>query len=251
VVARPLSSASLWGLTLQADQRGIPANSARSGQPPGNVISVRSSRVSVGLPLASMSGADEARPTVGKFLGIQAGKALLIGVITDVTLAAEHGYNGIAHLDLVGEVKDAGTALARFQRGVAEYPAIGDPVAPIGTRERRLIFNIRGSSVIDIGHLHQDGTVGAYIDVNDMLSKHFAVLGTTGVGKSSGVVLILQEAMRARPDLRIFVLDPHNEYGRCFGDRALLINPRNLKLPFWLDDTESAQALNCKTGPLG
>ena len=30
----------------------------------------------------------------------------------------------------------------------------------------------------------------------------------------------------------------HNEYGRCFGDRALVLNPRNLKLPFWLFNFE-------------
>ena len=65
-------------------------------------------------------------------------------------------------------------------------------------------------------------------------SKHFAVLGTTGVGKSSAVALILQEIMEARPNLRMFVLDPHNEYGRCFGERAQVLNPGNLKLPFWL-----------------
>ena len=50
--------------------------------------------------------------------------------------------------------------------------------------------------------------------------------------------MILDEIMRARPDLRIFLLDGHNEYGRCFGDRANVINPRNLKLPFWLFNFE-------------
>ena len=30
----------------------------------------------------------------------------------------------------------------------------------------------------------------------------------------------------------------HNEYGRCFGDRAQVLNPRNLKLPFWLFNFE-------------
>ena len=53
-----------------------------------------------------------------------------------------------------------------------------------------------------------------------MLSKHFAVLGTTGVGKSSGVALILQQILDARPNLRVFLLDGHNEYG------ALLRRPR-------------------------
>jgi DNA helicase HerA-like ATPase len=227
---------------LQVDQLGIPAGAAHPvGEPLGYVVSVRGSQASVGLPPVSADASDDTRATVGKFLGVSTGKSLLIGVITDVAiepLASEHGYQTIAHIDLVGEIKENGTSLARFQRGVSEYPAIADPVELIGARELRLVFNIRGGSVIDIGHLQQDSSIGAYIDVNDMLSKHFAVLGTTGVGKSSGVVLILQEVMRARPDLRIFVLDPHNEYGRSFGERALLMNPRNLKLPFWLFNFE-------------
>jgi len=71
-----------------------------------------------------------------------------------------------------------------------------------------------------------------------MLSKHFAVLGSTGVGKSSGVSLLMNEILKSRPTLRVFLLDVHNEYGRCFGDRALVLNPRNLKLPFWLFNFE-------------
>ena len=226
------------GADLQVDQLGIPAGAAHpAGEPLGYVVSVRGSQASVGLPPVS-DASDDSRATVGKFLGVSTGKSLLIGVITDVAIepfATEHGYQTTARIDLVGEIKESGTALARFQRGVSEYPVIGDPVELIGARELRLVFNIRASSVIDIGLAEP---IGAYIDVNDMLSKHFAVLGTTGVGKSSGVVLILQEVMRARPDLRIFVLDPHNEYGRSFGERALLMNPRNLKLPFWLFNFE-------------
>ena len=71
-----------------------------------------------------------------------------------------------------------------------------------------------------------------------MLSKHFAVLGTTGVGKSNGVVIILQQILETRPDVRVFLLDAHNEYGKCFGEQALVLNPRNLKLPFWLFNFE-------------
>jgi DNA helicase HerA-like ATPase len=227
---------------LPIDQLAIPASSMPSaGEPLGRVISVRGSQASVGLPAPPADAADQPSVTVGKFLGIRCGKSLLIGVITDVsvqTQAREQGYHATALLDLVGEIKEHGSPLAYFQRGISEYPAIGNPVASIGARELRLVFNISGGSAIDIGHLQQDSTIGAYIDVNEMLSKHFAVLGTTGVGKSSGVVLILQEVMRARPDLRLFVLDAHNEYGRSFGDRALLLNPRNLKLPFWLFNFE-------------
>ena len=71
-----------------------------------------------------------------------------------------------------------------------------------------------------------------------MLSKHFAVLGSTGVGKSSGVAVILNAILDARPNLRIFLLDGHNEFGRCFGARANVVNAATLKLPFWLFNFE-------------
>ena len=186
----------------------------------------------------------KARSTVGKFLGIRAGESLLIGVITNVSIETsaltndDRGGRSAADLDLVGEIKQSAAGQAQFQRGVTEYPAIGDSVFAVGARELRLVFNASSTSAIEIGHLAQDSSIAAYVDVDDMLSKHFAVLGTTGVGKSSAVVLMLQEILRARPDLRIFVLDAHNEYGRPFGDKALVFNPRNLRLPFWLFNFE-------------
>jgi DNA helicase HerA-like ATPase len=206
-------------------------------------VAVRGSQASVGLAASFARDVAEPRVTVGKFLGIRVGNSLLVGVVTDVSLRTEpvpreQDYITVAALDIIGEILDLDGPMARFKRGVADYPAIGDPVTFIGSRELKLIFNISGSSVVDIGHLQQDASVGAYVDVDDMLSKHFAVLGTTGVGKSSGVALILRQILEARPDLRILVLDVHNEYRPCFGAKAQVLSPRNMKLPFWLFNFE-------------
>ena len=76
------------------------------------------------------------------------------------------------------------------------------------------------------------------MDIDHLVSRHFAILGATGVGKSSGVAIILQKILETRPNLRVFLVDPHNEYGRCFGDKAQVLNPRNLRLPFWLFNFE-------------
>ena len=40
--------------------------------------------------------------------------------------------------------------------------------------------------------------------------------------------------MEARSDLRMLLIDAHNEYADCFEDRAHVLGPANLKLPFWL-----------------
>jgi hypothetical protein len=214
-----------------------------AGRTCGHVLSVSGSQASVGLPLESIDPVREASVTVGKFLRIQRAKSLLIGMVTEVTqdvsaAARERGYRAAARLDMMGEIRQRDDGKAYFQRGVTDYPAIGDPAALITRDELRLIYDISGSDTIDIGYLQQDTSIGAYINVDEMLNKHFAILGTTGVGKSSGVALILQQILDARPNLRLFLLDGHNEYGRCFGERALVLNPRNLKLPFWLFNFE-------------
>jgi DNA helicase HerA-like ATPase len=212
-------------------------------RPLGHVLSVNGSQASVGLLPFKQPGAEDQRATVGKFLGIRSGTSLLIGMITNVTLetaavARELGYGATAHLDMMGEIKESAAGTQYFQRGVTDYPVIGDSADLITSAELRLVYNIGGAHRIDVGHLQQDPSIGAYINVDEMVNKHFAVLGTTGVGKSTGVALILHQILQARPDLRIFLLDGHNEYSRCFGDKAQTLNPRNVKLPFWLFNFE-------------
>src|SRR5262249_17044875 len=152
------------------------------------------------------------RLTVGKFATIKTAKALLVGVITDVSIAASSPAKdvdnyGTAHLDLMGEIRvRAGrSGPGQFHRGVTDYPTIGDSAAPLTNDEMRAIFDTFGSRSIKVGHLQQDNAIGVSVDVDELLSKHFAVLGTTGVGKSSAVTLILHQVLRARPDLRVLL----------------------------------------------
>lgn len=206
----------------------------------GRVISVRGSLARVGLLAASQMPISEVRATVGRFVSIRCAGSVIVAMITEVScenLSSSDGYIAIASVDLLGEILNAADK-AKFQRGVTNYPTIGDAVDLITSQELRTIYAPTGSDQINVGFLQQDRSVVAYVDVEEMLSKHFAVLGSTGVGKSTGVSLLLNEILKARPNLRIFLLDVHNEYGRCFGDRALVLNPRNLKLPFWLFNFE-------------
>ena len=206
----------------------------------GRVISVRGSLARVGLLAASQLAIPEVRATVGRFVSIRCANSTIVAMITEVScedLPVSDVYIASASVDLLGEIL-GGPERPKFQRGVTHYPTIGDAVELITNQELRTVYAPSGSDQIDVGTLQQDPSVIAYVDVEEMLSKHFAVLGSTGVGKSSGVSLLLNEILKARPTLRVFLLDVHNEYGRCFGDRALVLNPRNLKLPFWLFNFE-------------
>jgi len=206
----------------------------------GRVISVRGSLARVGLLAPGQVLVSEARATVGRFISIRCAAATtIIAMITEVSCespSTSDEYIATASVDLLGEI--SGGERPKFQRGVTNYPTIGDAVDLVTAEDLRTVYAPSGSDQINIGTLQQDKSVIAYVDVEEMLSKHFAVLGSTGVGKSTSVSLLLNEILKARPNLRVFLLDVHNEYGRCFGDRSLVLNPRNLKLPFWLFNFE-------------
>src|SRR3954452_3584556 len=206
----------------------------------GRIISVRGSLARVGVLAAGPMNLSEARATVGRFVSIRCGSSTIVAMITEVScenLPTSDLYFASASVDLLGEIL-GGPERPKFQRGVTNYPTIGDAVDLITNQDLRTVYAPVGSDQIDVGTLQQDRSVTAYVDVEEMLSKHFAILGSTGVGKSTGVSLLLNEILKSRPNLRIFLLDVHNEYGRCFGDRSLVLNPRNLKLPFWLFNFE-------------
>ncbi len=207
----------------------------------GRVSEVGGAQATVELNSRGVTGE---QPTVGKFMGLTGGKGLIIGLITEVAEEALGGsglsqnYRKLARIDLIGEIQYEAGAAHRFQRGITEYPNIGDSAKLLGDAELSMIYGAADGDHAHIGNLQQNPDIGVHIDIDHLVSRHFAVLGATGVGKSSGVAIILQQILAARPNLRIFLVDPHNEYSPCFGDKAQVLTPRNLRLPFWLFNFE-------------
>ena len=223
--------------------RDLAPRRSAAAEPLGKIIAVSGSKATIGILPSGLSSAEDARTTVSKFVMIHSDQSRLIGVVTEISLnlppfAKEQGYRAIADIDLMGEIRTEAGGVHTFWRGVSEYPSISDAVTLLTSGEFRLIYKKSDADTASVGTLQQDHSTDAYININELLSKHFAVLGTTGVGKSNGVVIILQQVLATRPDVRIFLLDAHNEYGKCFGEKAVVLNPRNLKLPFWLFNFE-------------
>jgi hypothetical protein len=206
----------------------------------GRVLAVSGAQVTVGLTPAPPGSAQ--RATVGKFLGVVSGSTVIIGLITEISERPQRDQDpscrSTAQIDLVGEIKAGPNGAPFFQRGITEYPMIGEPAMLMADRELRLIYNGMHARPSNIGALQQDPSIQAQVDIEQLVSKHFAVVGTTGVGKSNGVAILLTQILDERPDLRVFLIDPHNEYARCFGDKAQVLTPRNLRLPFWLFNFE-------------
>ena len=187
-----------------------------AGRTCGRILSVSGSQASVGLPLESIDPVREASITVGKFLRIQRAKSLLVGMVTEVTqditaAAREQGFRAAARLDMMGEIKQRDDGKAYFQRGVTDYPAIGDPAALITRDELRLIYDISSGDTIDIGHLQQDTSIGPQDSVRiqpDLLPEAFKYSRAAFIRKEITGVLPQNQLERplGRRPLRIAIM---------------------------------------------
>ncbi len=217
-----------------------------AAEPLGRVVSVGGSQVMVEFSTAVLSNS-ETDLTIGAFLGIWNGRTLVVGSLCDIALHkladGQQSEPATGRVDLLGELILDKPGAGYFQRGVTTYPRIGSPIVPVSHDELCIIFNSVGPNTINIGYLQQDSSIGAYIDVDDMVRKHFAIFGSTGAGKSSAVSVLLREIMEARQNLRILLIDPHNEYAACFEDRAHVVRPGNLRLPYWLFNFDEMQEI--------
>jgi DNA helicase HerA-like ATPase len=71
-----------------------------------------------------------------------------------------------------------------------------------------------------------------------MLGKHFALLGSTGTGKSTSAALILHRICELAPQGHIVMVDPHGEYSAAFRDNGAIYDVSNLQMPYWLMNFE-------------
>ena len=202
----------------------------------GRVIACSGSRATIA---ASASGGTLDGCAVGRLLSINLGTSRIVGLVYEMRALDrawnEAGPNSIAvEVELLGEVVDGESGTARFDSGITTYPPIGAPAHRIRSRDLERIHDLGERKGVALGCLTQDASVSASVDIERLLSRHFAVLGTTGVGKSSAVALILRKAVEAKPNLRILILDPHNEYAHAFPENSARIDASTLDLPFWL-----------------
>jgi hypothetical protein len=144
-----------------------------------------------------------------------------------------------AMIDFLGEGSSDSTGrMSNFRRGVTRYPIPGCPVLPVTTEDLRTIFAASGSANVEIGTVYPTDDIRGALYIDAMLSKHFAVLGSTGTGKSTSVALILHRISAYSPEGHIVMIDPHGEYSAAFKGCGELFNVDNLQLPYWLMNFE-------------
>ncbi len=186
-----------------------------------------------------MTGTEQ-RVHVGSVIRIATPGSSVIGCVTGMSVPAGTLGEGndevrLLELDLVGEIaRDLRTGNRSFKRGITSLPSLGDGVSLAGVEDLIQVYSAGGQAAVTIGQLSQNAGIPAQVMLDDLLGKHFAIVGTTGSGKSCAIAGLLQQVLKEHESAHIVVLDMHNEYATAFGSRAELINPSNLYLPFWL-----------------
>lgn len=244
----------------------------------GQVASVRGGVVTVRLretptTLVMVGGHEYRVGQIGAFLRIPLGYTQLYGVCTQVGADAAPrpepdsdpfalelepdprltGYRWLT-MSLFGE------ALGRtFDRGVGQYPTVGDEVHLVTPTDLDVIYSRDPASAdtITVGRIADSEGIPASLRVSALVSRHSCIVGSTGAGKSNLVTVLLGAITDGRyPNARVLVIDPHGEYGTALGDGAHRIttgpdhrgDPARLRVPYWALPLE--QLLEFTMGPL-
>lgn len=207
----------------------------------GNVVQCDGARATISAYADDVDGAVTGLWTVGKMISINLGPTRTVGLVYGIGKSdrawSNEGQNAIeVSIELIGEVRDAAAPGGKpvFDRGITTYPHIGAVAHRIRTRDLQAVYDLAGRHSITIGTLAQDEAIAAHIAIDDTLARHFAIVGTTGVGKSTAVSLLLRKSIAARPDLRILILDPHNEFAASLPEYCVRVDSKTLDLPFWM-----------------
>ncbi|QQE78390.1 ATP-binding protein [Alicyclobacillus sp. SO9] len=154
-----------------------------------------------------------------------------------------HRENRIVELAIVGSVNEQ----EKFTRGVSKYPPITCDVYFLNGDQVNRLLGIHEESNADaryfkVGRRSMSGAGDAFLELDRLLGRHVAIMGTTGSGKSSTVARIAQSILRDYPQPRLIFFDIHNEYSSAFSgeweDKTNVVPWEKFSLPYWFLDFE-------------
>lgn len=187
---------------------------------------------------------------IGSFVRIPLGYANLYGIVTQIGSAAIpenlkeavfKDYNHFKNTRWIN-IALAGEQIGKkFERGVTQYPTTGDKVHLVTMNDLDVIYGgYEDTNSIVVGNISVSESLDAKIDLDKLISRHCAIVGSTGSGKSNSVSVLLQAiANRNFSSSRILVIDPHGEYNDALSKFSNVIEINSdvkgssLYIPFW------------------
>jgi DNA helicase HerA-like ATPase len=215
------------------------------------------------LSLAIINGHTYRVAQVGSFVRIPQGYQDLYGVVSEVGATAAPSTIVDASVDTGRwmKVELAGEAIgAKFERGLSQHPNINDTVHIVTEADLRRIYGQGGDDQVAIGTLSSAENIVVRLSLDSLVTRHCAVLGSTGSGKSTTVASLLRSIVRPEapapgsPGARILLLDLHGEYSKALSDvaRVFSATPQPgedpLYVPFWA--LEAGELLDFVAGGL-
>ncbi|CCY27191.1 MAG: ATP-binding protein [Acholeplasma sp.] len=167
---------------------------------------------------------------------------------------------GIAYINLLGEIINN-----NFVFGVIVKPAFSSTVKLISKEKIPMIIGVENYKenqdlYLGVSPIYEGVKIG--VNINRFFSNHFAILGSTGSGKSCGVARIIQNIFDKRQYVpykaSLFIFDAYGEYHSAFKDidkinpdisfKAYTTNTNFsdtdvLKIPLWLLDVDDIALL--------
>ncbi len=222
----------------------------------GSTVSVRQSE-SVSSGLIIIGGTTYKVGQVGSFVRIPQGYQDLFGIVSEVGVSAtpeglrEEEYSGERWMTvhLVGEAVGQS-----FERGLSQHPNVNDEVHIVTEGDLHRIYGQHDKGQIPIGRLSSAESMTARIELEKLITRHSAVLGSTGSGKSTTVASLIRsitmgmpEGAPPYPSARIILLDIHGEYSNALADVANVFRIEGeghqfpLYIPYWALDPVDLQ----------
>src|SRR3546814_4932694 len=128
---------------------------------------------------------------------MRVGQSWLIASIRAMVLDRANDGTIIADIDFLGECEEEPVTrcIHHFRRGVTRYPRPGAEIHPVSSEDMRQIYAADDKPHVQIGTVYPTADTRAALYVDSMLGKHFALLGSTGTGKSTSPALLIHRIL--------------------------------------------------------
>ena len=173
---------------------------------------------------------------VGSQIKIRVGNTWLLASIRTQKLHEREQGVILAAVDFLGEGDEEKLTgkIYNFRRGVTRYPVPGSEVYAVSSPDMKQVYAADARAHVEIGTVFPTKDIRGALYVDAMLGKHFALLGSTGTGKSTSAALILHKICDIAPEGHIVMIDPHGEYSAAFKNNGALFDVNNLNMPYWM-----------------
>jgi hypothetical protein len=225
----------------------VAASNSLAREPIGMVVEISGSSSQIRLDSVAMEkllGADDSSLAMGGQIGslikVKVGSNWLMANVRTLRADIDREGSIIGFIDFLGEGDEERLTgkIYNFRRGVTRYPVPGSGVYPVTSQDMKQMYAAEDRPHIEIGTVYPTRDIRGALFIDALLGKHFALLGSTGTGKSTSAALILHRICEMAPQGHIVMIDPHGEYSAAFKTNGALFDVSNLAMPYWLMNFE-------------